>query len=138
MRLLLILFASYALLACSNMNIRHAINEHDQAASNIELGDSKEQVLAVLLPIQEKVPYKERKRAERYMEKDTLVEVFYARTAMYHDGLVTDDEFTPYIFHDGVLVGIGWQKLGGPKTQGQSQPIDSHVPRSWDPYWNYY
>ena len=36
------------------------------------------------------------------------------------DGLTTDDEFTPYIFNNGKLVGIGWQVLGGPKSQGQA------------------
>jgi hypothetical protein len=42
------------------------------------------------------------------------------RSARQPDGLTTDDEFTPYIFNDGRLVGIGWQVLGGPKTQGQA------------------
>lgn len=126
------------LTACSNMHIRQAINEHDQIAAQIELGDSKKAVLAILQPIQAKVPHDEQKRAERFMEKDVLVEIYYARSAIYHDGLVTDDEFTPYVFHDGTLVGIGWQALGGPKTQGQTQPLNSTIPRSWDPYWNYY
>lgn len=138
MRLLIVFLLAVAVTACSNMHIRQAINEHDAVASQINLGDDKESVLAILQPIQAKVPYDEQKRAERFMEKDVLVEVYYARSAMYHDGLITDDEFTPYVFHDGVLVGIGWQALGGPKTQGQAQPINNTIPRSWDPYWNYY
>ncbi|MCH2386777.1 MAG: hypothetical protein MK240_01115 [Opitutales bacterium] len=34
------------------------------------------------------------------------------------DHLTTDDEFTPYIFTDSVLTGIGWAVLGGPKSRG--------------------
>lgn len=137
-RQLILAFLVLMLAGCSNMHIRQAINEHDQMTGQIELGDSKEAVLAILQPIQAKVPYGEQKRAERFMEKDVLVEIYYARSAIYHDGLVTDDEFTPYVFHDGVLVGIGWQALGGPKTQGQTQQLNNTIPRSWDPYWNYY
>ena len=42
------------------------------------------------------------------------------RTGRQPDGLTTDDEFTPYIFNNGKLVGIGWHLIGGPKTQGQA------------------
>lgn len=48
------------------------------------------------------------------------VEIFYMRTGRQADGITTDDEFTPYIFNDGKLAGIGWSLIGGPKSQGQA------------------
>jgi len=38
------------------------------------------------------------------------------------DGMKTDDEFTPYLFIDGRLVGVGWAIVGGPRTKGQGPP----------------
>jgi len=56
------------------------------------------------------------------MEEEVLVEILYYRSGWQRDGIVTDDEFTPYIFNDGVLVAIGWTTLGGPKTQALALP----------------
>lgn len=114
--------ASLLLAGCANMHIQRAIDEYNAVADQIQLGDTKEQVLAVLLPTQQNLPQSDRKKPETYRQGDVIVEVFFMRVAFYMDGLVTDDEFMPYIFHNGELVGIGWQLLGGPKTQGQVQP----------------
>ncbi len=51
------------------------------------------------------------------MNDDVLVEIYYMRTGWVSDGITTDDEFTPFIFNNGQLVGIGWASLGGPKSQ---------------------
>ncbi len=42
-------------------------------------------------------------------------------------GFVTDDEFTPYIFNDGKLVAVGWQTLGGIKSQGQAKDVTTVI-----------
>jgi hypothetical protein len=42
-------------------------------------------------------------------------------------GFVTDDEFTPYIFNDGKLVAVGWQTLGGIKSQGQARSNNTNT-----------
>jgi len=47
------------------------------------------------------------------------IEIYYFRSGRQPDGLITDDEFTPYVFTDEVLTGIGWQVLGGPNSIGQ-------------------
>ena len=49
------------------------------------------------------------------------------RSSQQPDGLTTDDEFTPYIFTNGILTGIGWTVLGGPKTQGQVPQSPAHI-----------
>ena len=58
---------------------------------------------------------------DKYMKEGIAVEIIYFRSGWNSDGLTTDDEFTPYIFNDDKLVAIGWQVLGGAKTQGQAR-----------------
>lgn len=127
MKRLIILLSVTFFVACAHVRIDQAINAYDSVADQVRLGDSKEQVLAVFQPIIDKVTPAERKRIEQYKQDGVLVEIIFMRSANYMDGLVTDDEFIPYIFHDGILVGIGWQILGGPKTQGQVQPPSTYI-----------
>lgn len=105
---------------CVGMQIDSAISEYEAVAGQVELGDSKDKVLAILEPSQEGVPKRARKSSEKYIKEGVRVEIYYMRSARQADGLTTDDEFVPYLFNDGKLVGIGWQVLGGPKTQGQA------------------
>lgn len=114
-------FLIVALLSgCVGMQIDSAISEYEAVASQVELGDSKDKVLSILEPTQEGVPKNARKNSEKYIKENVRVEIYYMRSARQSDGLTTDDEFVPYLFNDGKLVGIGWQVLGGPKTQGQA------------------
>lgn len=131
MKKILLFISIIYLSACSNLHIDRAINEYLQLAEQIQLGDSKESVLAVLQPTQDTVVRNERKASEKFIKDGVLTEIYFMRSAHFYDGLVTDDEFTPYVFHDGVLIGIGWQVLGGPKTQGQTQPSNTYI-RSYD------
>ncbi len=108
------------LAGCVGMQIDSAISKYEAVAEQVELGDSKEKVLAILQPTQEGVPKSSRKNPEKYIKEGARVEIYYMRSARQPDGLTTDDEFVPYLFNDGKLVGIGWQVLGGPKTQGQA------------------
>lgn len=112
---ILIIFLS----GCSSLQIDSAISQYRTVAPKVKLGDKKENVLAVLLPTQEKLSGKATKSPESYMKDDHTVEIYYFRSGRQPDNLTTDDEFTPYIFTDGKLTGIGWTVLGGPKSQGQ-------------------
>ena len=48
-------------------------------------------------------------RNETYQTEDSYWEVlFYYTDVVADDGLVTDDELTPVVLRDGMLVGIGW------------------------------
>ena len=62
------------------------------------------------------LPKSARKNSDKYLKDGVKVEIYNMRSARQPDGLTTDDEFAPYIFNDGGLVGIGWQMLGGPKS----------------------
>lgn len=107
---------------CAVYQINSAISKYYDVADKVELGDSKEKVLAILMPTQAKLSRSYRKSPEKYIKEDIKVEIYYMRGAHQPDGLTTDDEFVPYLFNNGKLVGIGWEVLGGAKTQGQAPP----------------
>ena len=117
---LVLLVMVLGLSGCVGMPIDSAISTYAYVAEQVELGDSKEEVLAILQPTQEGVPKSSSKNPEKYIKEGVRIEIYYMRSARQPDGLTTDDEFVPYLFNDGKLVGIGWQVLGGPKTQGQA------------------
>jgi hypothetical protein len=120
-RVALVTLSATLLAGCSvGHKIDQATAKYDLVENQIQLGDSKERVLAALLPSQEGVPRNSRKKPDRYIKDGVAVEIHYMRTGRQADGLTTDDEFTPYIFNDGSLVGIGWGLIGGPNSQGQT------------------
>jgi hypothetical protein len=102
--------------------VDQSIAKYELVEGQIQLGDSKDIVIPLLDRSQAQLGSSERKRPEKYMKGNTLVEIYYVRSGRQADGLKTDDEFTPYIFNNGKLVAIGWTAIGGPKTQGQASP----------------
>jgi len=120
----------FLLSACaSNQSISTAILAFEAQAGNVQLGQSKAEVLAMLSPTQANMPSRFGKPFEAYIEDDKLKEVYFFRSRSFADGLVTDDEFIPYVFEDGVLIAIGWTAIGGPKTQAQQRESDVHIYR---------
>jgi hypothetical protein len=107
---------------CVAGKIDSAIKSYENVAEQVNLGDNKDSVLAILIPTQARLTSKLKKPPEKYIKNNVLVEIYFMRSGRQPDGLTTDDEFTPYTFNDGKLVGIGWQVLGGPSSQGQTQP----------------
>lgn len=122
-RLLAIFIISAVVAGCGGFDpatrVDTSIQSYRSANQQISLGDSKEKVIILLEKAQRGLALEERKHHESYMKGDVLVEIYYARSARIPDGLATDDEFTPYIFHGDKLVGIGWTMIGGAKSQGQ-------------------
>ena len=111
--------AQYAQKEAEIRDLDYAIQRYHQVAANVQLGQSKDVVLDVLLPTQNGVGHNG-KATEAFMNNNQTIEIFYMRSARISDGKATDDEFTPYSFVDSILVGIGWQVLGGPKTYGDT------------------
>ena len=128
----LIIFLSLFTIGCTN-NYTKSIEAYYRQSQGIQLGETKEQVLSKLAETQEILDIADRKSPERFNKDGKLIQIFYFRTHWNDDGLTTDDEFTPYIFEDGILEAIGWHSLGGPKTQGKSK-TDIRVDRSYSPY----
>ncbi len=135
-KLFLIVFAVFVFTACTSV-YQTTVDAYIAAAAGVKLGDSKESVLAKLGATQSKLSPLDVKLPEVFHKDGKLIEVFYFRSGWQDDGITTDDEFTPYIFENGILKAVGWTVLGGPKTQGQSRPqINIDAPHY--PYHHYY
>jgi hypothetical protein len=115
--------------------INAVIARYHAEAPNVKLGDPKEKVLALLEPTQAGLLYNEIKPPEAFHgETDSgerhLIEIFFYRSARYTDelpdsqGFPPDDDFTPYIFTDGVLTGTGWPALASLHIK-QPKPLPS-------------
>ena len=122
-KILAIILLIILLTGCVAAKIDSAIKKHENVVEQINLGDSKDKVLAILIPTQAGLSSRLKKPPEKYFKNDVVVEIYFMRSGRQPDGLTTDDEFTPYLFNDGKLVGIGWQVLGGATTQGQTSPV---------------
>ena len=104
------------------VRIDDAIAAYQVRAKQIKLGDSKETVLNLLEPTQVELNPRECKSPEAFQQDQDTFEIHFFRSGRQPDGLTTDDEFTPYVFKNGVLTAIGWTVLGGPKTVGKTVP----------------
>lgn len=116
-----------ALVGCSSAarEVDQTISQYEAVRNQVQLGDDRDSVLALLEPTQSNLKSEWKRPPDSFLSDGSTVEVYYFRTSRQPDGLLTDDEFTPYIFQDGVLVGIGWAMLGGPKSHGQIPPAPS-------------
>jgi hypothetical protein len=134
-----VLFASIitvTTLGCVAQQIDSAISKYQEAAPRVQLGDSKDRVRSLLDPTQSDLPDSGRKQPESFLREGVRVDIIYYRSRRQPDDLTTDDEFTPYVFEDDKLVGVGWTAIGGPKTQGQARPetnVDVHVEQPTTP-----
>jgi hypothetical protein len=117
----LILLGSLIFLSagCGTTGLSKSIRQYYEVAPQVQIGDRKADVLNLLIPTQTELLPWEKKPTEAYKENGKTIEIYYFRTGWQADGLVTDDEFVPYVFTDGELTAIGWTSLGGPKTVGQ-------------------
>ena len=124
------LLAGLLLLVGCSTSVSDAILRYHSAAAEVQLGMDRDAVLLKLEPTQAELPLSRRKPPEQYYEvidgRQRLVEIYFYRSRTNHDGLMTDDEFMPYVFHDGKLAAIGWTAIGGPKTQAQPTP-EQHI-----------
>jgi len=103
--------------------IDEAIALYQVQAAKVRIGDSQDKVLALLEPAQAGLLSNEIKGPEAIpTETETgqpsMVEVFFFRSSWHADEAATDrdgvppsDNFTPYIFTDGVLTEVGWPAL---------------------------
>jgi hypothetical protein len=119
---LFVIFIAYLFLSGASCQVEMAMSKYNSVKDQVSLGDTKNKVLGILNPTLSPLSSNMMKQPEKYIKDEVLVEIYFFRTGLQSDGLTTDDEFTPYIFNDGKLVGIGWTMIGGAKSQGQSSP----------------
>ena len=117
-----VVLVSLMTVGCAMLQIKPAISSYQQEATKVKLGDSKEKVLAILMPTQKSLVANQKKGPEAFKKGDDAIEIYYFRSGWTADNLTTDDEFSPYVFTNGVLTSIGWVALGGEKSHGQVIP----------------
>jgi len=110
---------------CSNA-VGKAISKYHAEAPKIQLGMPKNEVLRILEPSQQNLSLRQTRGPEQYNRDGVHVEIHFFRSHANYDKILTDDEFTPYIFEDGKLTAIGWTAIGGPKTQAKPIP-EQHI-----------
>ena len=95
---------------CTPSLIRQQIvADFPTVAETASIGDDKEYVLSILKPSQALIPEHFKKRPESYLSYGVPVEIHFMRTDL-SSGISNDDEdFTPYLFKNDVLVSIGWR-----------------------------
>lgn len=104
----------------TDARIDEAIAKYQAEAAKVHLGDSKEKVLGPLSLTQFTLQSNETKPPEAFPTETatgnpSLIEIYFFRSRRHPDEAGTDrqgfplpDNFTPYIFTDGILTGIGW------------------------------
>jgi hypothetical protein len=72
-----ILSAVFVLTGCVGMMIDSAISKYELTADQVELGDSKEKVLAILAPTQDGIPKSFRKNPDKYLKDGGRSKLLY-------------------------------------------------------------
>ena len=130
----------------TSSRIDEAVANYKAQAAKIKLGDSRDRVLALLEPTQFQLESNEIKppvamATQTESGADSMIVVHFFRSAR-HDydqpnaqGLPPDDDFTPYIFTDDVLTGIGWPTLTMLqfKKPIQQEPVKVDACKSFGP-----
>ena len=108
-KLLIATIVSLLIFANCTSPYQTEVNSYNEIKSKVSLGMSFSQASSIL-------PYAQ--KTDSYIKDGKRVDILYIRSDWISDGKTTDDELTPYIFEDQILVGIGWTMLGGAKTSG--------------------
>lgn len=88
---------------------QQAVEDYPIAASNVSIGDAKEHVLSILKPNQGLIPAYLKKRTERYLSYGEPIEIHFVRTGLASGISNVDEDFTPYLFRNDILVSVGWR-----------------------------
>ena len=108
-RIVVLVGAALSVVGCApNPVTQQAVADYKSVASQISIGDAREQVLAILQTNQQVIPSHFKRQPERYLSYGEQVEIHFIRTRLDSDGSNSDDDFTPYVFKNDVLVSVGW------------------------------
>ena len=108
-RLLAVIAACVSIVGCAPTAVtQQAVTDYQTVASQISIGDAKEYVLSALHTSQQAIPAQFKKPSEQYLSYGEQVEIHFVRTALTSGVENADDDFTPYVFKNDVLVSVGW------------------------------
>ena len=91
-----------------NTVTKQAIEDYKTAYPKISIGDARGHVLAILESSQQVIPLHLKKRPERYLSYGEQVEIHFIRTGLESGISNQDDDYTPYVFKNDLLVSVGW------------------------------
>jgi hypothetical protein len=109
------LIATIALLLMGCTTNVAAPGEYALVKDQVRLGMSRPAFNKIMKPVSDKTLPASRRNDETYTEDGDIVDIVYVRSGWVSDGIQTDDEYTPYVFRDGILVAFGWRAIGGMK-----------------------
>ena len=104
-----VIAACVSLLGCAPTAVtQQAVIDYQTVASQISIGDAKGFVLSALHPSQQVIPAQFKKPSEQYLSYGAQVEIHFVRTALTSGVKNADDDVTPYVFKNDVLVSVGY------------------------------
>ncbi len=110
LRYLLLLTAGMSLIGCApSLVTQQAVADYQTVAPKVSIGDAKDHVLSTLQTSQDMIPAHFKKRPERYLSYGVPVEIHFIRTDLASGMANADEDFTPYLFKNDVLVSVGWR-----------------------------
>ena len=109
-RFIILLVVGSGVAGCApSMMTQRAVEDYPVLASTVSIGDAKEYVLSILQSNQDLIPAHFRKRHEQYLSYGETVEIHFARTDLASGIANSDEDFTPYVFRNDILVSVGWR-----------------------------
>ena len=109
LNLLSLVIVIVCLIGCApNSVTQNAVASYKSVTSQISIGDQRDYVLAILEKNQRGIPAHFKRSSERYLSYGDQVEIHFVRTGLDSGGSNYDDDFTPYVFKNNVLVSVGW------------------------------
>ena len=88
---------------------QQAVADYRTEALKVSIGDARGYVLSILQTSQDVIPAHFKKRPERYLSYGVQVEIHFIRTDLASGMANADEDFTPYLFKNDVLVSVGWR-----------------------------
>jgi len=107
-RFIILLVVGSGVAGCApSMTTQRAVEDYPVLASTVSIGDAKEYVLSILQSNQDLIPAHFRRRHEQYLSYGETVEIHFARTDLASGITNSDEDFTPYVFRNDILVSVG-------------------------------
>ena len=107
--LMAVIVACVSVVGCAPTAVtQQAVTDYQAVASKLSIGDAKKYVLGALHSSQQAIPAQFKKPSEQYLSYGEQVEIHFVRTALTSGVENADDDFTPYVFKNDVLVSVGW------------------------------
>ena len=107
--------ATYAILLMGCTTSPTAPEVYASVKDQVRLGMSRASFNEVMRPVSDSTRSNWRRSDETFTENGSVVDIAFVRSSHVSDGVLTDDEYTPYVFRDGTLVAFGWRSIGGMK-----------------------